>query len=293
MISKMPAVQERDGSNNPLVSYTRGDDLSGSMGGAGGIGGLLARSSGYSSGNWTSHADYYSDANGNITALLDASQSLVADYRYDPFGNLISKSGTLADANVYRFSSKEVQTNSGMYYYGRRFYDPNLQRWINRDPIEEQGGINLFSFSANDPVTHFDPFGMDPPKPPAPPGSGKSPFQPGKDNCLSYGLDCPGGAKQPDGGDGRNNGKDCKQLLSQISGNYSAQPVPKGGKCPPGTHKISVFSDGNGGYHIQRQNSDGSWSEMGLNDPNTYPPRTCQRGSSGTDCGNLCAPDQP
>jgi hypothetical protein len=49
----MRVIQERDGSNNPLVSYTRGTDLSGSMEGAGGIGGLLARSSGYSSGNLT------------------------------------------------------------------------------------------------------------------------------------------------------------------------------------------------------------------------------------------------
>jgi RHS repeat-associated protein len=59
----------------------------------------------------------------------------VSNYRYDPFGNTISSSGTLASANVYRFSSKEIHVNSGMYYYGYRFYDPNLQRWINRDPI--------------------------------------------------------------------------------------------------------------------------------------------------------------
>jgi RHS repeat-associated protein len=106
-----------------------------SLQGAGGIGGLLARSSGYSSGNWTSHADYYADGNGNVTSLIDGNQAVVASYRYDPFGNIISKSGTLANANVYRFSSKEVHVNSGMYYYGFRFYDPNLQRWINADPL--------------------------------------------------------------------------------------------------------------------------------------------------------------
>jgi hypothetical protein len=175
------------------------------------------------------------------------------------------------------------------------FYNPEIGRWINRDPIEEQGGINLFSFSANDPIGGFDPFGMDPPVrvPPSPPGSGNGPFQPGRDNCLSYALDCPGGQKQPDGGDGRNNGKDCKKLLAQISANYGARPVPKGGNCPPGSHKIAVFSDGNGGYHVQRQDSNGGWSEMGLNNPETFPPRKCKRGDPGTDCGNLCAPDQP
>lgn len=152
----MRVIQERDGNNVPTVSYTRGNDLSVSLEGAGGIGGLLARSSGYSAGNWTSHADYYADGNGNITSLIDGNQAVVASYRYDPFGNIISKSGTLADANVYRFSSKEVHVNSGMYYYGFRFYDPNLQRWINRDPIEEEGGINLYGFCLNDPSDFVD-----------------------------------------------------------------------------------------------------------------------------------------
>jgi RHS repeat-associated protein len=128
-------IQERDASNNPIVSYTRGTDLSGSLEGAGGIGGLLARSHGYSSGNWTNHNFYQADGNGNITFMINGSQAMVARYRYDPFGNLISQSGSLANANVYRFSSKEIHVASGMYYYGFRFYDPNLQRWIDRDPI--------------------------------------------------------------------------------------------------------------------------------------------------------------
>src|SRR5207253_6846394 len=152
-------IQERDGNNTPLVSYTRGTDLSGSFEGAGGIGGLLARSDGYSSGNWSRHNFYHADGNGNITYLVNSSQTLAATYRYDPFGNTISSSGTLATANVYRFSSKERHANSGMYYYGYRFYDPNLQRWPNRDPIGEEGGINLYGFVENDPVNSLDPFG--------------------------------------------------------------------------------------------------------------------------------------
>jgi RHS repeat-associated protein len=164
-------IQERDTNNTPTVSYTRGTDLSGSIECAGGIGGLLARSSGYSSGNWTSHAFYHADANGNVTYLIDSSQAMQASYRYDPFGNLISSSGSLASANVYRFSSKEIHVNSGMYYYLYRFYDPNLQRWINRDPIEESGGINLYVFVGNNPVCWRDTFGQaiaDLPPPPKP-----------------------------------------------------------------------------------------------------------------------------
>jgi RHS repeat-associated protein len=155
-------IQERDGSNNPTVSYTRGADLSRSFGGAGGIGGLLARSSGYSSstGNWSTHYCYHADGNGNITYLVDSSQNLAASYRYDPFGNTLSSTGTIAAANVYRFSSKEAHANSGSYYYLYRFYDPNLQRWLNRDPLGELGAINLYSFAGNRPIILIDPYGL-------------------------------------------------------------------------------------------------------------------------------------
>jgi RHS repeat-associated protein len=160
MFLKVRTTEERDQSDTPAVSYTRGNDLSGSMEGAGGIGGLLARSDGYSSGNFTTHNFYFADGNGNITYMLNSSQSMVASYRYDPFGNTISSSGTLATNNVYRFSSKEIHANSGMYYYGYRFYDPSMQRWINRDPIEELGGINLYRFARNNPVNERDPIGL-------------------------------------------------------------------------------------------------------------------------------------
>ena len=170
-------IQERDGSNVPTVSYTRGTDLSGTLEGAGGIGGLLARSSGYSGGNWTSHAYYHADGNGNITRLLATNQSVVASYRYDPFGNTISKSGTLADANVYRFSSKEIHLVDTMgspplYYYGYRFYEPSLQRWMNRDPVFDKGFSiatrvkvpadepNTFLFVRNGSISGVDPFGL-------------------------------------------------------------------------------------------------------------------------------------
>jgi len=170
-------IQERDTNNTPTLSYTRGNDLSGTLEGAGGIGGLLARSDGYSGGNWMDHNYYFADGNGNVTYMLNGSQSMVASYRYDPFGNLISSSGSLAAANVYRFSSKEIHVNSGMYYYLYRFYDPNLQRWINQDPLADSGfqnpvraprakykvNRNLYLFVSNDPVGDWDYFGLDNP----------------------------------------------------------------------------------------------------------------------------------
>jgi RHS repeat-associated protein len=79
---------------------------------------------------------------------------------YDPYGRTLQSSGTWASTNVYRFSSKEWHSKARLYYYGYRFYDPNLQRWINRDPIGEAGGINLYGFVGNDPVNWIDPLGQ-------------------------------------------------------------------------------------------------------------------------------------
>ena len=150
-------IQERNSGNSLLVSYTRGLDLSGSLEGAGGIGGLFMRTDHLSS---APYAYYHADGNGNVTALMTGAQTLAAKYLYDPFGHTLAKNGPLADANVYQFSSKEFHASSGLYYYGFRFYEPNLQRWLNRDPIGEQGGINLYAFVTNDPVDFLDPLGL-------------------------------------------------------------------------------------------------------------------------------------
>ena len=168
-------IQERDANNLPLVTYTRGKDLSGSLEGAGGIGGLLARTDHSTLNPQLSTAFYHCDGNGNITALISSNQTLVAKYLYDPYGNILSQSGPLADANLYRFSSKEFHVNSGLVYYLYRFYEPTLQRWVNMDPLDEVGfevsrggGIdglhdnpNRYDFVANDPVSSMDPFGLE------------------------------------------------------------------------------------------------------------------------------------
>ncbi len=99
-------------------------------------------------------------ANGNVTALVNTNQLLAARYNFDPYGNLLGMSGPLAEANTYRFSSKEYHPNSGLVYYLYRYYEPNLQRWLNRDPIEEMGGINLYGFVGNDPLNGVDALGL-------------------------------------------------------------------------------------------------------------------------------------
>jgi RHS repeat-associated protein len=92
--------------------------------------------------------------------MVAANQSLVAAYRYDPFGRTTYSSGSLASANLYRFSSKPIHANSGLYYYGYRFYWPEWQRWINRDPIFREGDPNLYRFVENAPLCLLDSEGL-------------------------------------------------------------------------------------------------------------------------------------
>ncbi len=160
-----------DSTNLPqhTVTYTRGLDLSGnsSVAGlhlrhepdAGGAGGLLARTASNSSVAPLT-AFYHADGNGNITCLMDSYQRLVAQYCYDSFGNMISKRGPFADCNLYRFSSKEFHPNSSLIYYLCRYYSSVLQRFVNRDPSMELGGINLYTFANNDPTDQYDDNGF-------------------------------------------------------------------------------------------------------------------------------------
>ncbi|MGI6494689.1 MAG: RHS repeat-associated core domain-containing protein [Kiritimatiellia bacterium] len=134
--------------------YVWGRDLSGSMQGAGGVGGLLAVQTG---GMW--YFPFY-DNNGNIIAYADESGAIVAEYTYDAFGRTIEATGALADEFHFRFSTKYYDAETGLYYYGYRFYATELMRWLNRDPIDESGGVNLYVYINNDPVNAADYVGL-------------------------------------------------------------------------------------------------------------------------------------
>jgi RHS repeat-associated protein len=178
----LTVIQERDGNNLPQVTYTRGTDLSGSMQGAGGIGGLLARTDATES-SVLKHGLYHADGNGNVTCLVSTNQLVLARYQYDPYGDTLAASGPLAHANVYRFSSMELHAASELVQYLYRHYGPSFQRWLTRDPVGEAGFKqaqvfsprsnpvsngrqtrrgNDFLFVCNRPVQSCDPGGLSP-----------------------------------------------------------------------------------------------------------------------------------
>jgi len=135
-------------------------DLSGSLQGAGGVGGLLAITSVTPGGARPAIFFPCYDANGNVTGYLDTNGVSVAAVMYDAFGRKVS--GT-ADAGLrlpYGFSTKYLDEETGLYYYGYRFYSPEMGRWMSRDPIEERGGNNIYRFVLNNAPNHTDFLGL-------------------------------------------------------------------------------------------------------------------------------------
>ena len=138
--------------------YVWGLDLSGTLQGAGGVGGLLSQTEITP----TSSSVYFplADANGNCVTYSDNAGNVQAHYEYDAFGNTISSDGDMDDDFHIRFSSKYLDDETGLYYYGFRYYTPALGRWMNRDPIEEKGGYNLYGLVGNDGVNIWDYLGL-------------------------------------------------------------------------------------------------------------------------------------
>ena len=144
----------RDGATS-TQTYLWGTDLSGTPQGAGGVGGLLAATDA----NGSTFFPTY-DGNGNVMGYFNANGASVAEYDYGPFGEPVKSTGPKANEFPFRFSTKYQDEETGQLYYGYRLYDPPSGKWLSRDPIEEQGGINLYGFVDNDAVNSFDYLGQ-------------------------------------------------------------------------------------------------------------------------------------
>ncbi|MBK9118420.1 MAG: RHS repeat-associated core domain-containing protein [Phycisphaerales bacterium] len=165
--------------DEPLRALSWGLDLAGLRGSQGGrasaglfeqagtIGGLLAVCK-YDVSGGPSPADpvdyvYLYDALGNVGQVVDWSHdaqqpgaALAARYEYDPYGGVTKAEGPYASENAWRFSTKQWDDETGLGYWGFRYYDAVIGRWMSEDPIEEAGGLNLYAFLSNEVTLYVD-----------------------------------------------------------------------------------------------------------------------------------------
>ena len=107
---------------------------------------------------------YVLNAQGDVVCIVDSSRNTVASYTYDPWGKIISSSGTLADINPLRYRGYYYDSETGFYYLQSRYYDPEIGRFINADSYASTDATgllstNMFAYCENDPVNKSDPTG--------------------------------------------------------------------------------------------------------------------------------------
>ena len=103
---------------------------------------------------------HLSDNLGTVRDLANHAGTVVNHIKYDAFGNVINQSGPLQTTR-YLFTGRELDTETSLYYYRARYYDPAIGRFISEDPIGFEGGFtNLFSYVGNSPTFLTDPTGL-------------------------------------------------------------------------------------------------------------------------------------
>jgi len=120
---------------------------------------------------------YHVDGLGSVVNLTDANGNEAASYSYDAFGNLTSSTGSVA--NPWLYTGRYLDSESGLYYYRNRYYDPRVGRFISRDPslilsglasvipylLPQQLGnpqeLNKYLYCINNPVNLRDPWGLE------------------------------------------------------------------------------------------------------------------------------------
>jgi RHS repeat-associated protein len=103
---------------------------------------------------------YHADGLGSITALSNAQGNIVQRYEYDSFGIMnITMQGNIKQP--YTYTSREYDSETGMYFYRARYYDPKVGRFVTKDPIGFAGGdSNLYGYVSNNPLLYLDPYGL-------------------------------------------------------------------------------------------------------------------------------------
>ncbi|MFZ0819220.1 MAG: RHS repeat-associated core domain-containing protein [Candidatus Acidiferrales bacterium] len=103
---------------------------------------------------------YEADGLGSITSLTGSNGTLAQSYTYDSFANTTASTGTLS--NPFRYTAREFDNETGLYFFRARYFDPQVGRFISEDPIGFSGDINVYRYSFNSPVNLDDPSGLAP-----------------------------------------------------------------------------------------------------------------------------------
>jgi RHS repeat-associated protein len=103
---------------------------------------------------------YEQDGLGSVTSLTNGAGALAQTYTFDSFGKTTNATGSLT--NPFQYTAREFDSETGLYYYRARYYDPNAGRLISEDPIAFDGDINFYRYVRNSPVAFNDPTGRCP-----------------------------------------------------------------------------------------------------------------------------------
>ncbi|HPI05165.1 MAG TPA: SpvB/TcaC N-terminal domain-containing protein [Saprospiraceae bacterium] len=104
-----------------------------------------------------------SNGNGSLSMEMDAQGLLISYEEYFPFGGTAIITGynqTEVAQKDYRYSGKECDDSTGLYYFGSRYYISWLGRWLNADPVGDEDGLNLYTYVDNNPLRYSDPNGL-------------------------------------------------------------------------------------------------------------------------------------
>src|SRR5262249_4000938 len=102
---------------------------------------------------------YDADGIGSVTSLYDSAGTQAATYSFSSFGNSTS---TVGLSNPFQYTGREWDSDTGIFYYRARYYQPSTGRFISEDPITFRGGRNFYRYVRNNPLNRTDPTGLTP-----------------------------------------------------------------------------------------------------------------------------------